>query len=176
MHDLLIVVDMQQDFVAGALGTPEAEAIVPYVVERIKGHDGPILYSLDSHDEDYLTTQEGQHLPVAHCIKGSEGWALEPQVAEALEAKRAEGVEKATFGAKDLIPKIEALQAMQPLTSISLLGLCTDICVISNALLIKSFFPEIPLYVDAKGSAGVSPESHEQALAALAACQVHVLR
>lgn len=175
MHDLLIVVDMQKDFVHGSLGSPEAEAIVPYVVKRIEAHRGPIIYTLDSHEENYLSTQEGHHLPIAHCVKGEEGWELEERVAAALKAKGAKAIEKVTFGAKDLPSTIQELQKEKPLTSITLMGLCTDICVISNALLIKAFFPEIPLYVDAKGSAGVTPESHDRALEALGPCQISVL-
>lgn len=176
MNDLLIVVDMQNDFVDGSLGSPEAQAIVPYVVDRIRGHVGPVIYTQDTHAEDYLQTQEGHHLPVPHCVKGQKGWDLHPEVAEALAAKGAQGVEKVTFGAHDMIGLVQALQKDRPLTSATLLGLCTDICVISNALLLKAFFPDLPLYVDAKGSAGVTPESHERALAALGPCQVNVLR
>lgn len=175
MSDLLLVVDMQNDFIDGSLGTPEAQAIVPYVVARIKGHMGPVLYTQDTHDHDYLSTQEGHHLPVPHCIRGEKGWKIQPDVEAALQAKGAHGVEKETFAAKDLIGLVQDLQADKPLTSITLLGLCTDICVISNALLLKGFFPELPLYVDARGSAGVSPESHDRALAALGPCQINVL-
>ena len=165
----LIVVDMQNDFIDGALGTPEAQAIVPYVTELVKSFDGRVLFTRDTHGEDYLSTQEGRHLPVPHCIKGTDGW----QIRAELEALRTTApVDKLTFGSKELT---ELLAREEKIDSITFVGLCTDICVISNAMVVKAFFPEIPLTVDAKGCAGVTPESHRNALEAMKLCQIRVI-
>lgn len=174
MNDVLIVVDMQNDFVTGSLGTDEAKAIVDNVVQRIQHHNGPVFYTQDTHAQDYLTTQEGHHLPVPHCQIDTPGWAIEPAVEDALRRAGAIGIEKDTFGAKDLIPELEKIIAQKPITSITMVGLCTDICVISNALLIKAYFPDIPLYVDATACAGATPQGHDTALDAMRACQVVV--
>ena len=166
---ILVVVDMQNDFIDGALGTKEAAAIVPYVKEVIENFEGRIIFTRDTHFENYMDTQEGKNLPVPHCIKGTEGW----QICAELEALRTtEAIDKITFGSKDLV---EVLKAEENVESITFIGLCTDICVISNAMLIKAFYPEIPLYVDAKGCAGVTPESHQNALNAMKMCQIKIL-
>jgi nicotinamidase-related amidase len=165
----LIVVDMQNDFIDGALGTPEAVAILPYVKERIENFDGKVLFTRDTHFEDYENTQEGKNLPVRHCIKDTDGWQIHPLL-EPL--RKTPAIDKITFGSKDLI---EILSHEEEIESITFLGLCTNICVISNAMLVKAFYPEIPLYVDAKGCAGVTPESHKNALAAMKTCQITVL-
>ena len=166
---ILVVVDMQNDFIDGALGTKEAAAIVPYVIEVIENFEGRIIFTRDTHFENYMDTQEGKNLPVPHCIKGTEGWQICPE----LEALRTtEAIDKITFGSKDLV---EVLKAEENVESITFIGLCTDICVISNAMLIKAFYPEIPLYVDAKGCAGVTPESHQNALNAMKMCQIKIL-
>ena len=165
----LIVVDMQNDFIDGALGTPEAVAILPYVKERIECFDGKVLFTRDTHFEDYESTQEGKNLPVRHCIKDTDGWQIHPLL-EPL--RKTPAIDKITFGSKDLV---EILSLEEEIETITFLGLCTDICVISNAMLVKAFYPEIPLYVDAKGCAGVTPESHKNALAAMKTCQINVL-
>ena len=165
----LIVVDMQNDFIDGALGTPEAVAILPYVKECIESFDGKVLFTRDTHFEDYESTQEGKNLPVRHCIKDTDGWQIHPLL-EPL--RKTPAIDKITFGSKDLI---EILSHEEEIESITFLGLCTDICVISNAMLVKAFYPEIPLYVDAKGCAGVTPESHKNALTAMKTCQINVL-
>ena len=165
---LLIVVDMQNDFIDGALGTPEALAIVPHVKERIERFDGKVIFTRDTHFENYMDTQEGKNLPVPHCIKNTDGW----QIRAELDALRTtEALDKLTFGSKDLV---EVIGREENVESITFLGLCTDICVISNVLLTKAFYPEIPLFVDAKGCAGVTPESHRNALAAMKMCQVTI--
>ena len=165
---LLIVVDMQNDFIDGALGTPEALAIVPHVKERIERFDGKVIFTRDTHFENYMDTQEGKNLPVPHCIKNTDGW----QIRAELDALRTtEVLDKLTFGSKDLV---EVIGREENVESITFLGLCTDICVISNVLLTKAFYPEIPLFVDAKGCAGVTPESHRNALAAMKMCQVTI--
>ena len=164
----LVVVDMQNDFIDGALGSPEAVAILPYVEERIKTFDGEVLFTRDTHFEDYPSTAEGKKLPVAHCIKDTDGWQIRAEL-DAL--RKTAPIDKITFGSKDLV----AYFADKSPESITLLGLCTDICVISNALLLKAFYPELPIAVDAKGCAGVTPESHENALAAMKMCQIDIL-
>ena len=166
---ILVVVDMQKDFVDGALGTAEAVAIVPAVKELIEGFDGQVYFTRDTHFENYMSTEEGKHLPVPHCIKGTDGW----QIVSELDALRTtEAIDKLTFGSKELI----ALLADQKnVESITLCGLCTDICVISNALLIKAYYPEIPLYVVASACAGVTPESHQNALDAMKMCQIEIV-
>lgn len=166
---ILIVVDMQKDFIDGALGTQEAVKIVPYVKERIETFDGKVLFTRDTHFPDYMNTQEGKNLPVMHCIKDTPGWEIHPEL-EAL--RKTPPIDKLTFGSSAL-PEI--LRQEEAVESITFLGLCTDICVISNVMITKAFFPEVPVIVDAKGCAGVTPESHKNALAAMKMCQVTVI-
>ncbi len=174
MKKILIVVDMQNDFIDGALGTPEAVSIVPHVVDKISGFSGDIFYTRDTHFENYRETQEGRNLPVPHCIQGTHGWKLRDSIQAACDAKEAVGVDKLTFGSKDL-PHILAKRYPEGLDSIELIGLCTDICVISNALLLKACFPETKISVDSSCCAGVTPKSHENALLAMKMCQVEIL-
>ena len=170
--NVLIVVDMQNDFITGTLGTQEAQAIVPAVVEKIRRFDGTVLFTQDTHGEDYLQTQEGRNLPVEHCIRGTWGWELEPRV-EAV--RNSAPIEKPTFGSKGLADVLKARNTCEePLEEIQLVGLCTDICVISNALLLKAYLPEVKITVDASCCAGVTPESHQRALRAMKACQVEI--
>jgi len=169
---LLLVIDMQNDFIDGALGTPEAAAIVPAVVARIKAFDGTVLATRDTHFENYLQTQEGRNLPVAHCIKGTPGWELREEIAALITEPV---IDKPTFGSAALGAKLVEMNAAEAIESITLTGLCTDICVISNALLAKAFLPEVPVYVDSACCAGVSPASHSNALEAMKMCQIQVL-
>ena len=171
MQDILIVVDMQNDFIDGSLGTPEAVAIVPAVAEKIRGFPGSVLFTRDTHGPDYLDTQEGRNLPVVHCIKGSEGWQIRPELAAL--CKR-EPIDKPSFGSTRLGELLLEMNREDPIGSVTLIGLCTDICVISNALLIKAFLPEVPVTVDAACCAGVTPDSHENALKAMKICQIGV--
>ena len=173
MEKILIVVDMQKDFVDGALGTPEAQAIVEAVVQKIRSHTGPIIATYDTHYEDYMHTAEGKNLPVPHCIRGTEGWQLDSRIAAALEGKPVRYVEKPTFGSVAL-PGILSQAYDMTQVELELVGLCTDICVISNALLLKAHFPEIPIFVDAGCCAGVTPATHEAALAAMRCCQIGI--
>ena len=164
---------MQNDFVSGALGTPEAREIVPCVAARVA--DGvsrgeKLMFTRDTHEADYLSTQEGRKLPVPHCIKGSEGWQLAP----CLQPYAHEIIDKPTFGSTALGERLRTLNEDTPLESITLIGLCTDICVISNALLLRAYLPEVPILVDAACCAGVTPQSHRTALAAMRACQIIV--
>ena len=171
MQDILIVVDMQNDFIDGALGTAEAVAIVPKVVEKVRGFKGTVIFTRDTHDENYMQTQEGRNLPVPHCIKGSQGW----EVCPALEPlRKGLTIDKPTFGSAELGRLLLELDAKEPVGSITLVGLCTDICVISNAMIAKAFLPEVPVTVDAACCAGVTPESHRNALNAMKMCQVRI--
>lgn len=168
---VLVVVDMQNDFIDGVLGTKEAEAIVPKVVEKIRNFDGQIYFTKDTHGENYMDTQEGKNLPVPHCIKGTKGWEYAPQI---MELANGPTFEKGTFGSLELGRAILELDRESGVESVTLIGLCTDICVISNALVIKAHVPEIPVIVEAECCAGVTPESHRQALEAMKMCQIQV--
>ncbi len=173
MKHILIVVDMQKDFVDGALGTPEAAAIVPMVAEKIRNFQGEIFITYDTHPLDYLSTTEGRHLPVPHCINGTPGWALDSVIAAALEGREYTVVEKPTFGSVELAELIKKRVGDEAFTA-ELIGLCTDICVVSNALLLKANFPEMEIFVDSACCAGVTPETHESALATMKMCQINV--
>lgn len=171
MH-ILAVIDMQNDFITGPLGTPEAVAIVPHIAEKIRNFDGRVLFTRDTHSADYLKTQEGQNLPIPHCIQGTPGWQICPQ----LEALRRETpIDKPGFGSLGLAQVLKAYHEYeQPIESITLCGVCTDICVISNAMLLKAYLPEVPLRVDAACCAGVTPQGHQTALDAMRACQIEI--
>ena len=221
---VLIVVDMQNDFIDGALGTAEAQGIVSRVAEKVKDAAGikRIYFTMDTHGDDYLETQEGRNLPVAHCVKDSPGWQIRKELTDVLDAAgvtiagledddtpmitdangvfrpktvdtpailgteipnalgvaelgpAAIAVTKGAFGSAHLARRLHLVNQMQPIEEIELVGLCTDICVISNAILLKAFMPEVPIVVDASCCAGVSPESHENALRAMQACQIEI--
>nr|WP_308000079.1 isochorismatase family cysteine hydrolase [uncultured Merdimonas sp.] len=174
---ILVVVDMQNDFIDGALGTREAVTIVPKVVEKIKSFEGRILFTRDTHEADYLGTQEGKNLPVEHCIRGTKGWELAPEI-EKLRTE--EPIDKPSFGSISLGTLLKAQdedlkkQGEPGIESITLIGLCTDICVISNAMILKAYLPEVPVIVDADCCAGVTPESHKNALEAMKVCQIKI--
>ena len=172
MRNILIVVDMQNDFIDGSLGTKEAQGIVTSVAEKIRNFEGDIYGTLDTHEEDYLSTQEGKNLPVVHCVKGTEGWELNPSVAELIDEP---AIEKPTFGSVRLGEVLAALSRKAPVEDITLIGLCTDICVISNAMIAKAYLPEVPVIVDASCCAGVTPASHNNALEAMKVCQIQVV-
>ena len=172
MDHYLIVVDMQNDFVTGALGTKEAEAIVKNVEEKIRNHEGPVIFTKDTHTPYYLQTQEGEMLPVKHCIRDTQGWEIVPQLEGLISEKHAKVFEKETFGSTDLADYL--LDREEEIESIELIGLCTDICVVSNALMIKAFLPEIRMYVDSSCCAGVTPQKHEAALETMRSCQIHI--
>lgn len=174
MKKILIVVDMQKDFVDGALGTKEAEAIVGNVVNKINSFDGDIIVTYDTHAESYMDTQEGKKLPVPHCIRGTDGWRLDSKVQEALDKKTYKTLEKPTFGSVELPAYIRANYNTSEI-EIELIGLCTDICVVSNALLLKANFLETEISVDSSCCAGVTPESHDAALTTMKMCQINVI-
>ena len=173
MRKILIVIDMQNDFIDAALGTKEAVAIVDAVKDKIRSWPAKdVVATMDTHGEDYMETQEGQNLPVMHCIKGTDGWQIRPDIAELLtEAKI---YEKPTFGSTAMAADLKALSENEEI-ELELIGLCTDICVVSNALLLKASMPEVRISVDAACCAGVTPEKHLAALATMQSCQIHVL-
>ncbi|MBP3655469.1 MAG: cysteine hydrolase [Clostridia bacterium] len=173
---ILIVVDMQNDFIDGALGTKEAQAIVPAVIARIRefrAEGGTVIATLDTHGEDYMSTPEGKKLPVPHCIKGTQGWQLRPEIMAELEGCQL--VEKPTFGSVRLPGIIEELAQGTNALSIELLGLCTDICVVSNTLLLKAHYPDAAISVRRACCAGVTPQTHEAALATMGCCQIDIV-
>jgi nicotinamidase-related amidase len=162
--------------VDGALGTPEAVDILDNVTAKIKAYaadpDGVIFVTYDTHTESYMETSERKHLPVPHCIKGTAGWALHPTVAAALEGVTYTAVEKPTFGSVALPALVKEAAAGD--FSVELIGLCTDICVVSNTLLLKAHYPEVSISVDASCCAGVTPDTHRAALTTMGMCQIEV--
>ena len=181
MRKILIVVDMQNDFITGSLGTKEAIGIVPKVLKKIRDYDiNDIYVTRDTHQADYLSTNEGRHLPVEHCIENSWGWELQEDVKKAVEG--AVIVNKPTFGSTELAAMLSRVYEELPAQangtkelSVELIGLCTDICVVSNALLLKAQLPESTIRVDSSCCAGVTPESHEAALTTMRMCQIEVI-
>ncbi len=171
MKHFLVVVDIQKDFVDGSLGSAEAVAIIPAAVEKIRSFEGEVFATYDTHFEDYAETQEGKRLPVPHCIYGTPGWELDHRIGEAIEERPHFKVQKYTFGSTSL-PYLMKEVADGEDFSIELIGLCTDICVISNALILKAHFPEYPISVDPSCCAGVTPELHEAALQTMKSCQI----
>lgn len=171
MQNILVVVDMQNDFIDGALGTKEAVAIVPAVKEKIENFDGKVIFTRDTHFENYMETQEGKNLPVPHCIKGTEGWEIRPEL---MELCKEQPINKLTFGSFELGNILVEEDKVNPIESITFIGLCTDICVISNVMIAKAFLPEVKIIVDAACCAGVSLETHKNALEAMKICQVTV--
>ena len=168
MKKTLIVIDMQKDFIDGALGTKEAQAIVPNVkkkIEEYKARGDEIIFTRDTHDEDYLNTNEGKHLPVEHCIEGTEGWKIHPD----LDIEDYEHIDKPNFGWP-----FWAFDS-RDLEDIEIVGLCTDICAVSNALILKANYPWANITVDASCCAGVTPESHQAALTTMKMCQINVI-
>lgn len=170
---VLVVVDMQNDFITGPLGTKEARAIVPKVINKIKEWSGELYFTQDTHDKFYLSTMEGKYLPIEHCIYPSEGWRLHPDIRKVVGPIPT--FIKSTFGCTSLVTTISELAQVNEIEKIELIGVCTDICVISNALLLKAFFPEIEIVVDAECCAGTDLESHVRALKAMRKCHIRVL-
>ena len=173
MRNILVVVDMQNDFIDGALGTPEAVSIVPNVKKKIMEFHGTVLFTRDTHFDNYPETQEGKNLPVPHCIQNTHGWQIRKELDELRET---DPIDKVTFGSAALGDILCKLNKEEEIGSITFIGLCTDICVISNVMIAKAFLPEVPVFVDAGCCAGVSPESHENALKAMEMCQVKIIR
>lgn len=174
MKDILIVVDMQNDFINGALGSEQAEFIVPAVARKIKHFDGTIFVTMDTHYKDYLDTLEGQKLPVIHCIDESDGWKLNEKIEEALKDKDFEIIVKYTFASIELAEVLQRMASKEELR-ITLVGLCTDICVASNALLLRAYLPNTVIQVAENCCAGVTKEKHEAALETMRSCQIDVI-
>jgi len=171
MQNILVVVDMQNDFIDGALGTKEAVAIVSAVEEKIKNFEGRVIFTRDTHEENYMDTQEGKNLPVPHCIRGTKGWEIRPEL---MALCKEEPINKVTFGSVELGPILKEANDKESIESITFIGLCTDICVISNVMIAKAFLPEVKVKVDAACCAGVTPASHQNALEAMKVCQVEI--
>ncbi len=170
MSRYLIVVDVQKDFVDGALGTKEAVTIIPKVKEKLKEYrekGDKIIFTRDTHTADYMSTNEGKYLPVEHCIEGTDGW----QIYEGLITEGAEIINKPTFGYLGWGEHIEKVENL----SIELIGLCTDICVVSNALILKAQYPEARIIVDSSACAAVTPETHNSAIATMKMCQIEII-
>ena len=173
MKHFLVVVDIQNDFVDAALGTSEAVGIIPAASQKIKNFDGEIFVTFDTHFENYLETNEGKNLPVKHCIKGTKGWDLNPEIAAAISGKEYTAVEKLTFGSTEL-PRLIEKAANGEDFDVPLIGLCTDICVVSNALILKANFPEKEIIVDKSCCAGVTVDTHNAALKTMQMCQIKI--
>lgn len=167
MKNALIVIDMQNDFIHGALKNPAAQAIVAPIAQAVAAFDGDVYATRDTHASDYLTTPEGKKLPVVHCVKDTDGWQIENAIQAALAKRGAKIVDKPTFGYLDW-------QFLAPYDTITLVGTCTDICVVSNALVLKALFPNATIAVRAKLCAGTTEENHEAALKIMRCCQVDV--
>ncbi len=174
MKHFLVIVDIQNDFVDGALGTKEAEGIIDAACQKIKGFDGEIFVTYDTHFENYLNTAEGKKLPVTHCVKDSFGWQLNEKIQKALEGREYTAVEKLTFGSTEL-PELIKKSAGDSDFDVTLIGLCTDICVVSNALILKANFYDKNIIVDKNCCAGVTVESHNAALTTMQMCQIEVV-
>lgn len=173
MSKVLIVVDAQNDFISGVLGSKEAQAAIPYIATKLEEYQNEVvIFTKDTHEQDYLESQEGKYLPVPHCIRGTEGWEINPALMDVVQ-DNTRMLEKQTFGS-DFLPA--ALHRSLPIESIELVGFCTDICVISNALILKAFFPEVPIKVYEPGCAGTTVENHEAALQIMRSCQIEVVR
>lgn len=174
---ILIVVDMQNDFLTGSLKNDAAVAIRDSVVEKIKNFDGVVMATMDTHSRDYLQTQEGKNLPVMHCVKGTQGWELDEKISKAIEAVDGFVYCKKSFGDM-LLPRFieQIVYGGEDVSEIELCGTCTGICVISNALILKAAFPEIPIIVDAKNCACLTQETHETALKTMELCQIIIKR
>ena len=173
MRKILIVIDMQNDFIDGALGTKEAEAIVEAVKEKIRSYaSSDVIATMDTHFENYMETQEGKYLPVPHCIKGTDGWRIRQDIEELLAGAKI--YEKPTFGSTAMAEDLKALSEKEEI-ELELCGLCTDICVVSNALLLKAAMPEVKISVDPSCCAGVTPEKHLAALETMGSCQIQIL-
>ena len=172
MRNILIVIDMQNDFINGALGTAEAEAVVDRVREKIQSFPvSDVAATMDTHDESYMKTREGKLLPVPHCIKGTPGWMIHPGIAGLLEGAKI--YEKPTFSCVQMAEDLRTLSETEEIC-LEIVGLCTDICVVSNALLLKAFMPEVPITVDASCCAGVTVEKHLAAIETMRSCQIQI--
>lgn len=170
--DILVVVDMQNDFIDGALGSTEAPEIVEGINSLVSSFEGKVIFTRDTHTDSYMDTQEGRKLPVPHCIKDTHGWEITDKIAVPADAQI---IDKPTFGSVELAEMLVKLNESEPVSSVELVGLCTDICVISNAMLIKAALPEVTVRVRGELCRGVTPASHDTALRAMRACQIDII-
>lgn len=176
MSRYLVVVDMQNDFVYGVLGTDEAREIVPSVIKKIKDFKGQIICTKDTHGSDYLLTQEGRWLPVTHCIEDTYGGQLIRELEQLQAEKLVTIFEKSTFASVEMAEALKREHRRQSIESVELIGVCTDICVVSNAILLKAYLPEVLISVDSSCCAGVTPQFHEAALQTMESCQIMIRR
>ena len=173
MREILVVVDMQKDFVNGALGSDEAVSIVDNVVKKINEFNGEIIVTYDTHFNNYMETREGKYLPIPHCIMYTDGWKLDHKVQKALSSKEYSKIYKPTFGSTTLVEKLNGCDQFN--TEVTFIGLCTDICVVSNAMLLKANYPEMNIIIDANCCAGVTPDKHKAALEVMKSCLINVI-
>lgn len=171
MNKYLVVIDMQNDFIDGVLGTKEAKSIVPKVHDKIENFDGTVLFTRDVHFDNYLETQEGRNLPIKHCIHGTDGWQIEKSIDE---LRKTDVIDKPGFGSIALANLLYEKNLSEPIDEIVLVGLCTDVCIIDNAMILKAYLPEVKITVDSSCCAGITPESHEIALKAMKSCQINI--
>lgn len=171
----LVVIDMQNDFVTGVLGTKEARDIIDNVRSKVDSFDGEVIFTQDTHDSNYLNTQEGHFLPVTHCVKPSEGWKIIPQLQRLIDARHFTVIEKPSFGSLELSKLIHDINNKDSIESIELVGVCTDICVLSNAAILKATVPEVPVFVSSSCCAGVTKELHDSALKIMESIQVNII-
>lgn len=171
---VLVIVDMQRDFVDGSLGTKKAQEVVARVAQKAETWDGVLIFTRDTHDAGYLDSAEGRKLPVIHCQKGTPGWEIVPELEEIRKTKEAVVVDKPTFGSFALVDAVRAVERAEGLAAIELVGLCTDICVVSNAILLKTAFPEVPITVDAACTEGVTTARRDAALQVMDACHIEI--
>lgn len=170
----LVVVDVQNDFVTGSLGSPMAQAMLPRLVNKVRAHQGPVVFTRDTHYTDYLSTREGQLLPVVHCVEGTDGWQIVPELERLRTEHHWPVYDKEIFGSVRLAEDIAEQARAGDIDAVEFVGLCTDICVVSNALLARSFAPQLAVWVDPACCAGTSEERHQAALKTMASCQILV--
>lgn len=168
MKKVLIVIDMQKDFVDGALANPDAQSITEQIAAYVSAYDGDVIATRDTHGKDYMQTAEGEKLPVPHCVQGTDGWEIVPNIATALAQKNARILDKPTFGYLGWGMLGEYDEA-------ELVGTCTDICVVSNALVLKAMFPDLCVKVNPALCAGTSKQNHDAAIQVMACCQVEIV-
>lgn len=172
----LIIIDVQNDFITGSLGTKEAQQMLPRLIQKAKDYDGEIIMTQDTHCDDYMNTQEGRMLPIPHCIAETDGWNFPDQLNAIREEKQAAVYRKNCFGSTQMVEDLKRKYEAGNLESVELAGICTDVCVISNALMIKAALPELPVVVDASCCTGVTVKKHEAALEVMESCQIKVRR
>ena len=168
----LLVIDVQNDFVNGSLGSDDAQAVLGNIISKVENFDGMVTFTRDTHQTDYLSTQEGKYLPVEHCIEGTEGWELADELKEYAGEHGSIIYDKPSFGNMNLASDIKSLYKLNRLESVEIIGLDTDICVVSNALIIKAAVPELPIYVDTSCCAGSTRERHDAAIEVMKSCQI----